>query len=320
MTDQFEGWKKLLKGEQVPLHENEPMPGYYRTRMGKDGPWVPVAIWRDGETLYVTRAGKVVDIGKVWPFCANNPVSYQAFVDVSENGKDWPDLHPAVQALSNNPPAEETFETLAEAITDLARDAEKLVKAGGAKSQEEADRAAHLANKLAELQGKGDILRKKEKNPHDEAAKAVQTKWLPILTAADIYKRIKLAVVTPFLQEQERKRLAAEAVARRQQAELEAAQRRATEDALRTGAPVPEPVAPTPAVMPSAPPKAGSGGRRTVALRTVRQITIEDRAKVLEFFADSAAITDLLQTMAEKAVRAGVNVPGTKVIETQVAA
>jgi hypothetical protein len=33
----------------------------------------------------------------------------------------------------------------------------------------------------------------------DEQVAAVQAKWKPLLGAADIYKRIKAAVITPFL-------------------------------------------------------------------------------------------------------------------------
>jgi ribosomal protein S11 len=90
----------------------------------------------------------------------------------------------------------------------------------------------------------------------------VQAKWKPLLGAADIYKRIKAAVITPFLV----------AEAAKQRAAQEAAQK-AAEEAAKTGQPIVEPST-------RAAPKAGSGGRRSVALRSVKVVTITDRAAV----------------------------------------
>jgi hypothetical protein len=305
MPDQFEKWKKLLAGEPVEMHENEPIPGYYRTRMGKDGPWVPVAIWNDakGETLAL-RAGSVVDVGQVWPYCAKHPIAYATYQTVAERGEDWPDQHPAVAAMGHNAgPADDSFEGLTEAITELGREAEKLIKAGGAKTQAEADQASHLANKIGELQKKADEQRKKEKQPHDDKAKEVQQKWLPLIQAADIYKRIKEAVITPFLKAEDAKLRAAE------QAAL-----RAAASAVQTGAGPVEPPLPLPTA------KAGSAGRRSIALRTVTRVAITDRAALLEYFKDRQEITEALQDMAEKAVKAGITPPGVEVQKDQVAA
>jgi nucleotide-binding universal stress UspA family protein len=221
-------------------------------------------------------------------------------------GNPWPDQHEAVirdRANSDAAPDDDSFEALKDRIEDLARDADALIKAGGAQSQDAADRASDLANRLAELHKTADTARAKEKRPHDDAAKAVQAKWLPLLGTAEVYKRIKSAVITPFLVAEAKK-----------QREAEEAARKAAAEAAKAGAPVPEP-APVRAV-----PKAGSGGRRSVALRTVKVITITDRAAVLKFFENNEAITDTLQKLAEKVTAVGVNVPGVTVTEEQRAA
>ena len=194
-------------------------------------------------------------------------------------------------------------EALKDRIEDLARDADALINAGGAQSQDAADRASDLANRLAELHKTADTARAKEKRPHDEAAKTVQAKWLPLLGAAEVYKRIKSAVITPFLIAEAKK-----------QRDAEEAARKAAKEAAQAGAPISEPVAPRAA------PKAGSGGRRSVALRTVRVLTIKDRDAVLKFFESNEAITDVLQKLAEKVTAVGVDVPGVTVSEEQRAA
>jgi hypothetical protein len=133
-----------------------------------------------------------------------------------DKGEQWPDLSPAVLALGHNaPPEGDTFESLKDQINELKREAETLIKAGGAKTQAEADQASHLANKLAELQKKAEEQRKIEKKPHDDAARAVQQKWMPIIDAADIYRRIKAVVITPFLKKLDDERIAAETAARK---------------------------------------------------------------------------------------------------------
>ena len=52
-------WRKALAGEPVPLHENDPQPGYWRLRQGRGGPFLPVAIWcePDGSSEGPARRG-----------------------------------------------------------------------------------------------------------------------------------------------------------------------------------------------------------------------------------------------------------------------
>lgn len=310
MSDQYDFWRRRLRGEVVPIHDNDPQAGFYRLKR-QDGTWVACAYWRKEDGTLRCRINGV-DVAEPvamdrWPWASKAPITHEVYQAVVVHGAPWPDQHEAVirdRVNSQNAPDDNSFDALKDRIEDLVRDADKLIKGGAAKSQEEADRASDLANRLGELWKKGDESRKTEKQPHDEAAKAVQAKWLPLLVTAEIYKRVKTAVVTPFLVAEDRKRK-----------EAEAAMRNAAAAAAQAGEPAPEP--PPEAARPV---KAGSGGRRSVALRTVKQVEIVDRAAVLAFFADSQLITELLQTMSERAVRAGATVPGVKVSESQVAA
>ena len=309
LVDQYSFWRRRLAGEVVMIHDGEPQAGFYRLNY-KNGDPQPVAYWfaKDG-TLRCRIGSKDVDdqvANERWPWASKAPIPHEVYKAVVA-GEPWPDRHEGVtrdRANSDNAPDDESFDALKDRIEDLARDADALIKSGAAPDQSAADRASDLANRLAELHKKADGARATEKKPHDEAAKAVQAKWTPLLGTAEVYKRIKSAVITPFLVAEDQKRKAAEAAARK-----------AAEEAAKAGQPLPEPIQ-----MERAAPKAGSGGRRSVALRTVKVVTITDRAAVLAFWANNQQITEVLQKISEKAIAAGVTVPGVTVTEEQRAA
>lgn len=308
-ADQYDFWRRRMAGEVVPIHDGEPQAGFYKVRT-KDGNWQPVAYWFGKDGAIRCRVGaRDIDeqtAAERWPHASKNPIPHEVYKAVI-NGELWPDQHESVvrdRINSDAAPADDSFDALKDRIEDLARDAQSLIDAGAAPDQSAADRASDLANRLAELQKTAAAARAAEKKPHDEAAAAVQAKWKPLLGTADIYRRIKEAVITPFLRAETAKQRAAEEAARK-----------AAEEAAKAGKPIPE----TPATQRAAP-KAGSGGRRSVALRTVKVVTITDRKAVLEFFAENPLITEVLQKLAEKVTAAGATVPGVTVTEEQRAA
>ncbi|ANW00664.1 hypothetical protein [Bradyrhizobium icense] len=307
-TDQYDFWRRRMAGEVVPIHDGEPQAGFYRLKT-RDGEWQPVAYWfgKEGD-LRCRIGGKDVNeqiANERWLWASKAPITHEVYKAVIA-GEPWPDQHEAVirdRANSTGAADENSFDGLKDRIEDLARDAQKLIEAGPAEDQSAADRASDLANRLSELQKTADAARAAEKKPHDEAAAAVQAKWKPLLGTADIYRRIKEAVITPFLVGEEKKRRLAEAEARRK-----------AEEAAKAGQPIPEPA------QQRAAPKAGSGGRRSVALRTIKVVTITDRKAVLDFFAENPQITEVLQKLAEKVAAAGGTVPGVSITEEQRAA
>ena len=77
----------------MPIHENDPQEGWYRTRPRKGYRSLPVRIWRDegsGELLAL-RDGKRVDPYELWTWVCLNPVSVEAYDEVLERGGHWPD-------------------------------------------------------------------------------------------------------------------------------------------------------------------------------------------------------------------------------------
>lgn len=290
-----ENWQRRLAGEVVTIHDGFPDYGFYRVRSRDKTSWRAVAYWYDDDRALRCRMDSR-DLGEqqaqeLWSWASRNPITHELYVAVTESGAPWPDLNEAV-TRSNNAPADNSFEVLQERIDDMAREAGRFTEI---KTQDEANQAADVANKLGQLQTEADTARADEKRPHDEAVKAVQAKWRPLVDAADAAKRRIKSVIATYL------------------AAKETAERQARVEAAKAGAPTPE----QPQRVSTT--KAGTRGR-AVSLRTVKDIEITDRAAVLAFFAEGAAMTAFLQDVAEKAVRAGAVVPGTKITERKIAA
>lgn len=84
-------WRAALAGEKPPIHDGDPKPGFYRRRMVRHGPWVPVRIWLeqpvDGETGELTGDetlrcevdGRAADPGHQWTYVAGQPISESDF-------------------------------------------------------------------------------------------------------------------------------------------------------------------------------------------------------------------------------------------------
>jgi hypothetical protein len=306
VRDDYAFYHARLGGQDIEQPAT-PQPGRYRIPARRtDGKGyrpaksTPVAIWRDDNGDLQIQVGNAEPLhrsvgdgfhafcGEVWGRCmAVSEADYDAVIA----GGSWPDESHAV-TLSNRAPTDNSIEAIQARIEDLAREAEALIEAGAAKTQDECDRAADLANEIAKFEKKAEAARKAEKQPFLDDGAAVDRKWSPVIAAASIYRRIKLVVCTPFMTEQARK------------AELARVQ------ASTSGAAdVPPPAKVT----------AGTRGR-AVAMRTVKTTTIIDRAAVLAHFAEHADVTALLQTLAERSVRAGLTPPGVEVRETKVAA
>ena len=292
-TNDRTNWERRLAGEVIPIIDGEPDYGFYRVRSRDRQNWEAVAYWYGDDGIICSlRANHPLseqDANELWSFACKHPITYEVYRAVMA-GEPWPDLHPSV-TRDNQAPPDNSFEALKDRIEDIAREADKITDIP---DQAAADSAADLKNKLGELQNAADRERAAEKKPHDDAAKEVQAKWKPIIDVAEAAKRRIASVIGKFL------------------GAKEAASRAAREEAAKAGVELePQPRASIT--------KAGTRGR-AVALRTVKDVAIADRAAVLAFFAEGQAMTEFLQSQAEKAVRAGVAVPGVTITERKVAA
>jgi hypothetical protein len=117
--------------------------------------------------------------------------------------------------LSNAPP--EPAVLFSEEIEDLLLEARNYLDGEEIATEQQAEAVSSLLNRLRRLAKDADEARKLEKKPHDEAAKAVQAKWNPIIDKAELATSTAKEALAPWLrklEEQQRAeadRLAAEA-------------------------------------------------------------------------------------------------------------
>lgn len=281
-----------------------PHAGFYRRGTRKAGEWVCVAIWRDaatGNLVALDGEWSVTDpdrLDDLFARCCRQAVPEAVWRGVAERGEPWPDTPPppAVdpQDFANMP--SDPHAALTAQIEAERMEVERWLKATEIASEEDAAKATDWAHRIkTQLQDVAEETRVAEKRPHDEAAKAVQTKWRPLVDTADSLVRKLKAATEPYLREKQR-RLAAERAA-----------------ALAAEEPV------------AAPPQrlaVGNAGR--VSLRTVKTAVIEDIEQAVAFFLKEEAtrveIERLVQAMATKVVRVGGQVPGVRVKVDQKAA
>lgn len=82
----YEFHRQALLGLRLDVVEGEPQCGWYRQRMKKSAPWLPVRIWMHQEidengdlagpeALLCLVAGDPRSPGPVWSHCAKNPIT-----------------------------------------------------------------------------------------------------------------------------------------------------------------------------------------------------------------------------------------------------
>lgn len=340
MTDRFEWWRGAVAAvatqtydeylKSHPINQEEPMLGFYETRH-KD-PQTD-AIRRGGIAIYCDpeRDDAVVgnedrtklrtgdDLLNRWPFAARRPISYEVYKSWYDNGK-YPDeieREKIARADGLNDVGDmDPFDLLKDRIADLTREAQQRIDKGAAKSIDESNDAADLADRLKKLEARAESLRKEEKQPHLNAGAEVDLKWVPLTKAAgDAKTNLKRLVITPFEVAEQNRRIA-EAAKVRAQAEADAAAARA--EATKKGE-EPPPPAPLP---PIAPIKrtAGVTATRKVGLRDEKTAIIDDYAKTLAYFAANSKVKELIQTLANASVKQGTTPDGCRLHIEQVAA
>jgi len=290
-------WQSRIEGIPMQMNPSHPQAGFYRMPRkeyyGARRTFKPVAYWPEDGVLKCRIGDENVSPEKgqgIWERVGNHPVTEEAYRQVAQFDGLWPDEHELVPMQGDNmPPEDDSFEGLTERIEDLAREANARLDGPAIKDQDEADRIANLADALAELCGKAEERRKEERRPFDEGMKEVQKRWAPVLLKAESYKNLKYKLLTPWLQALDKERA------------------KATEAAAAAGAPsAGEPRRP----------RAGTRGR-AMTLKSQKRAEIIDYSACLAFFRDSDDVRGTVQMLANRAVRTGIAVPGTQVVEEE---
>jgi len=316
-ADEFQNRRDALAGNATALHADIPNPGYYKVRAGKDGPWQPVAIWRKDGNLVCRVAGEMKDPLAVWTWAAKNPVSKEAAKHAFEHGT-WPGDVPMPGHNSGTL-------SLPEEIDDAVAQVSAWLSSTKVADKVAADTASNWRARLLDLSKRADKQRETEKRPHDDAAKAVQAKWKPVIDrATDTANKLRDALTAYMRAEDERQRREAEA-ARKAAEEAARKQREAAEAARREAEaknipPPPEPEdVPLPFVEPPKVQVGGQTGRKT-GLREITRYEVEDYEAALAAVKDHPDVRAAVEKVAAARCKTGVAVPGVRTIKEKVAA
>jgi hypothetical protein len=347
----YEWYDAAIKGARGPIHVEEPQTGWYRNRRlvsakgetPKRYEWDAVCFWRDTHTgeqrCHVNgKQPSGERMIQIWTYANQYPISEETYDAYLATGK-WPEHNDVLadqERRSNAAPDDDSLEGVQARIDALVTEANRLLKKGAAKTQAEADSAADVAVKLGELYTHADNLRKKEKQPHLDAERAVDAAWNPVRDSALVYKDLKSKVVQPYLDAEDlrRRKEAADAAEAQRKAQAEAQQKARIEQerlneqfareaaaaaAAGTEAPPPpedvevelppEALAPIPEYTPV---RAGTGKR--VSSRKVKSARIDNYAKALEHFAEHEDVKALVQKLADKLAAANMPVPGCTIL------
>jgi len=220
------------------------------------------------------------------------------------------------------------FDICEEKVFDLFDEAKNFLDGEAIQTQAMADAVSKLLDMIRKAKKEADDFRAAEKKPHDDAAKAVQEKWKPLITRCDFAADAAKRALTPYLEAVEReKRAKAEAARREADEQARAAQEalRASRDdlaareqaeAMLEAAKKAEAVA-TRAEKDKA---QGKGGARAVSLRTSYVADIQDYQALAAHLwrEDRAALCAWLDEYAAQKVRAGArSLPGVHVREVK---
>lgn len=346
----YDKWRARLRKEKVvtyltPDADDE---GYYRkpsTRRLPNGRneilgWTPVAYFLDPFVPDVLRGvigdrdmtEQEVASEELWSWVVANPVEYETYKAVAEEGKPWPDspevqlaqlngvesIPAANREVSRNDNRPEEPELAPELVAKQAIDnAIGLTKDLKVTNAEEASLAAGIMNRLAELRLKADKDGKAVYEPPFRLYKAAYAVWNPMVKEAEAAeKKVNRLLLT--WQESERKRVAAEAAEEAAKAakaakELEEANQRAADRAIANGEAEAPPVVEEPA--PPPPPKVTpikpTYGSRARGGTMQTFVDVVDFDLVYAHFKEQDAVKAVLRTLATAAIKAGYTVPGT---------
>jgi len=317
-----------LRGNFGPMHESDPQQGYYRTR-SKDKPWEPVAIFypEDSDELVGYRNGREVnDIYALWTWCCRNPITYEAYDKAVHGGGFDDEPKAAVAPAGHNSADADPMEALRIEYLGEKELAEEFLKTP-IKTKNDADKAAIWSRRLADIATKAVALHKIEKQPSLDEGRRVDERWRelkedPKSLSTKLKRHMDNYLREQDRLEQERQRKAREEADRiRREAEAAAEESKVDGD-VATAARAEQLAQQAADADREAQARNAAAGRTgaKVALRTFVSAEITDIDALLIALRDRDEIKELVQSLANRAAKAGVSLPGMKIIEEKRAA
>lgn len=321
-------WSNALAGTLGPVSDGDTQCGFYRRRQFKDGPFVPVAIWRgeDGNLVALVD-GKAADAADIWTWVCDKPITEAEYRKVIA-GEGWSDEPRAANVPSNMPT--DPFEALKiEFAAEQEVAAELLAKP--VIEQTHADQIAVLTKRLSGIKSKATNLHKVEKQPFLDGGRQVDDKFRDLKEEPDtLTKKLKRHLDAYLLEqqrkEQERQRAIREEQDRiRREAEAKAAEAANAKNAAAAEAASAEAERlqqEADAKAKDAEARNASAGRTgaKVALRTFTYASITDFDALLMALKDRPEIRECVETLANRAAKSGVELPGMSITSEQRAA
>ncbi len=229
----------------------------------------------------------------------------------------------------NLPPEPSPHDAFTAHIDDLFAEACNFLDGAEIASEGEANAVSALLDQIRKASKDADKARAEEKKPHDDAAKAVQARWKPLLDKADLAVNAAKKALAPWLMKVEAENRAKAEAARKEAEEKAAAARaalavvdtsnlaaQAEAEALVKDAAKAEKFA-TKAEGAKA---HATGGARAVGLRSYFHPELIDPAEALAHYraTQPGALRAFLLSLAETDVANGARkLPGFDVIETR---
>lgn len=372
MAQNWDYWRAELRAPGQSRDVTDPGQGYWRHEAAKTKIDWPIAIWWEGDVPQIKVGNKVETgddhlleflSGATWH--RTKAVSHAEYLAAVETGR-WPDGKVSrrmdaeekldiipdtpAEAGGNMPDGEDGVDQFwAQIKTKLEKAQTALAALGKIDTEGKATKAAAQIEILREAGKLGEAKRKIEKAPHDAAAAAVQTKWVPVLTPAseaikdgvdgidkfqkaerarlqaiaDEAARVERARLQAIADEEarvERERLQAiadaEAAAENERRQAEAAERGAVAELveveqIEVEAKQVEVAAPVVEA-----PRVSTAYGRAVSKATVRKGKITDQAKFIKAIKDGDDFQEFLQDKANKLARAKTKVAGMEIEES----
>ncbi len=212
----------------------------------------------------------------------------------------------------NAPPASATMALhIEDLFEDLFEEASTAIACGAIQTDEQEAALDALLDELRAARKLADEKRAEEKRPHDEAGKAIQALWKPLLDRCDLATSALKDALTPYREARQR---AKDEAARKARIEAEALQQ-AAQDALRNSSDLEERFA-AEVQLEQAVKLNGAANRidrSATGLRTYWQAEVTDRRAALNHYVvrQPEAFEALIQSLADADARgARAPVPG----------
>lgn len=320
-------WQAALAGEKPKCFVDSPECGFFRKGVyeKQDGKarkrvgWSPVAIFLNGAELVAVIGGNTETdrdkINELWSYVASYPISEETYRAVAERGAGWPDDH-ETDAPPKHPTPEGATGTSPENVLadQLDECTKQIIKYAKIESDEQSAKARSLQNRFLDLRSEAAKHYETANRPLLEQQKKLRETWFPLRDLADAGSvAMRTAMGTWEDTKRQAAKLAAEAAEKATREHAAAALK-----AKENNQPPPPPMVSAKSNVPPPASQIRGGPGRAASVSVAVFVTMIDEDAVFKQFKGNPELTAMLTALAQKAIRAGIPVPGATTEERSV--